>query len=55
MHSFLCSSIESSMISAIASLSDGGYSFSWDVLKVVFPCESLVVPMVNRCVLFGFQ
>ena len=49
----LCSLIESRIIKAIALLSDGGYSLSFEVLNVVLPVESLVVPMVNGCVFSG--
>ena len=49
----LCSPIESSIIRAIALLSDGGYSLSFEVLNVILPVESLVVPMVNGCVFSG--
>ena len=41
------------MMSAIALVRDGGYSLSCDVLKTVFPFESLVVPIVNCCCLMG--
>ena len=49
----LCSSIESRISKAIALLSDGGYSFSLEVLNVLLPVESMVVPMVNGCVFSG--
>ena len=50
---FRCSFIESRIIKAIALLSDGGYSLSFEVLNVILPVESLVVPMVNGCVFSG--
>ena len=49
----LCSPIVSRIIRAIALLSDGGYSLSFEVLNVILPVESLVVPMVNGCVFSG--